>query len=73
MVQKATTIGPELVSDYTICHHNWQYPFLVPSDEECIATYHALHGKDAHASDVDESEESEGFVSGGESDAEEAE
>ena len=60
MVAKATTIGAELVADYTICHHNWLYDFLVPSDEECVEAYMNLHGKVARASDGEESSNSSG-------------
>ena len=70
MVAKATTIGADLVADYTICHHNWEYDFLVPSDKECTEAYIKLYGKDARISDGEGSSGSSS--SGGEgSDADE--
>ena len=48
MVQKATTLGAELTENYTICHHNWLYEFLEPSDEEIIAAYVKLNGFEPH-------------------------
>lgn len=67
MVQKSTSIGADLVVDYTICHHNWQYPWLEPTDDEVDKAYQRLYGDKAHESDVD----SDGSGSG-ESDANES-
>ena len=53
MVQKATTLGAELTENYTICHHNWLYEFLEPSDEEIIAAYVKLNGFEPHELDAE--------------------
>jgi hypothetical protein len=57
MVAKASSLGGDLVADYTICHHNWQYDFLLPSDDEIVSAYQAVNGKDAHISDAESSDE----------------
>ena len=52
MVAKASSLGSDLVVDYTICHHNWQYDFLLPSEVEIVSAYQLLYGGGAHPSDV---------------------
>ena len=59
MVAKASSIGADLVMDYTICHHNWQYDFLFPSDAEIVSAYQTLYGADAHVSDAESSDSEE--------------
>jgi len=56
MVQKSTNIGADLVADYTICHYNWKYSWLEPSEEEIVKAYQELYGPEAHVSDDSESE-----------------
>ena len=53
--------------------YNWQYPFLLPSDEEIKEAYESLNGKEAHASDADSdgSASSDGESNSDESDADE--
>ena len=55
MLQKATTLGSELTESNIICHQNWLYEFLEPSDEEIMAAYIKLNGPEPHHSDADES------------------
>lgn len=71
MVAKAASIGADLVTDYTICHHNWEYDFLVPSDKECTDAYVKLYGKDARASDGEEGSDSSSSSGDEASDADE--
>ena len=52
MVQKATTLGSELTESYTICHHNWLYEFLEPSEDEAMVAYLSLNGPEPHDSDA---------------------
>ena len=40
------------MTDYTICHHNWQYPFLFPSDDEVVKGYQTLYGPEERDSDA---------------------
>ena len=53
MLEKAATLGAELVAEYTICHHNWLYDFLEPSDEEVVAAWAALYGPEPRESDAE--------------------
>ena len=55
MTAKAASLGPELTADYTICHHNWQYDFLLPEDDEAVAAYQRVYGPEASDSDADSS------------------
>ena len=57
MLQKATTLGGDVVESYTICHYQWLYEFLCPSDDEVAAAYMKLHGNEAHESDAEEEED----------------
>ena len=57
------------MTDYTICHHNWQYPFLFPSDDEVVKGYQTLYGPEERDSDAG-SEFSDGDESQPGSDAE---
>ena len=59
MVAKASSLGADLVADYTICHHNWQYPVFLPSDEEIVNAYQKFYGSEAHASDAESSGDEE--------------
>ena len=59
MVAKAASLGADLLADYTICHYNWQYDFLLPSDEEIVSAYQLLYGVDARASDAEQSSSDE--------------
>ena len=56
MVAKASSLGADLVADYTICHHNWSYSFLEPSAEEIITAYSRAYGQEAHNSDAESSD-----------------
>ena len=69
MLEKATTLGADLVADYTICHHNWQYDFLEPSDEEVVAAWTVLYGPEPRDSDA-ESDGSAGSDNESDDDAE---
>ena len=54
MVAKSVNIGGELLSDYAMCHHNWQYEWLRPTKAEIEEAYFKLYGKDAHESDLED-------------------
>ena len=56
MLQKATTLGGDLVESYTICHYQWLYEWLCPTDDEIAEAYQIVHGKEAHQSDEDSSD-----------------
>ena len=60
MVAKASSLGSDLVVDYTICHHNWQYDFLLPSEVEIVSAYQLLYGGEAHPSDGEASDDEAG-------------
>ena len=68
MVAKASSLGSDLVVDYTICHHNWQYDFLLPSEAEIVSTYQTLYGGEAHPSDGEASDDEDGEEDGEDSD-----
>ena len=70
MVQKAITLGSDLTESYTICHHNWLYEFLEPSDDEIVEAYLKLNRPEPHDSDADESSSDEALDDGGEGDGE---
>ena len=64
------------MTDYAICHHNWQYEWLQPTKAEIEAAYFKLYGTEAHESDLEEDDgggASEGERSEEESEAEDAE
>ena len=69
MVAKSVNIGGELLSDYSICHHNWQYEWLRPTKAEIDTAYCKLYGKEAHESDLEDDVDG-GFCEGEESEAE---
>ena len=54
---KSRTLSPTLLSDYAINHYNYKYDWLRPSLDEIIKAYTRLHGKKAHWSDAEDSEE----------------
>ena len=60
MVAKASSLGSDLVADYTICHHNWQYEFLLPSEAEIVSAYQTVYGAEAHPSDGEASDSEDG-------------
>ena len=68
MLQKATTMGAELVADYAILHYNWLYSWLEPTDKEIEDAYNEAYGPEPHESDL---EKEEGTSSDEESDSEE--
>ena len=61
--------GSELTENYTICHHNWLYKCLEPSDDEIIAAYLTLNGPEPRDSDAKESSDDDSGNGADESDA----
>ena len=43
MAAKSTSIGGELLSDYSVCHNNWQYPWLRPTEAEFLEAWEKLY------------------------------
>ena len=57
MKAKAASLGAGLTTDYTMCHHNWQYECLEPSDQQVVEDYDKLYGPEARVSDASSSDE----------------
>ena len=73
MVAKASSLGADLVVDYTICHHNWQYSFLCPTDDEIVEAYNKAYGDKANESDVQSDGDSDSEAEGDDEDEDEGE
>ena len=54
LARKSPTLSADILSDYAICHYNYDYDWLRPSSAEIISAYTTLHGKELHESDAEE-------------------
>ena len=45
----------EILSNYTVLHHNLKYTWLDPKDDDVVKDYEALYGPDDAGSDSDSS------------------
>ena len=60
MANNAHTLGAGVFGAKVFCHYNWQFMWLLPTDEEIVDKYLGVYGEDARLSDA-ESDDSDNY------------